>query len=114
VEDYYAILGVSSNSDQDAIKTAFRVNARKWHPDHNLDNKEEATQRFAEVSKAWSVLGDPRKRQIYNHQRHAQRALQGHAPRAFRSNEVAKLAAAIIGIGALNLLQNKFLQGKHF
>lgn len=60
--DYYATLGVSSDATQEQIKRAYRKLARELHPDVN---KEEGTEeRFREVTTAYEVLSDPKKRQV--------------------------------------------------
>jgi len=64
-KDYYAILGVSRNADNAAVKRAFRALARQLHPDVNPGNSE-AEQRFKEVNEAYAVLGDDEKRQMYD------------------------------------------------
>ncbi|KAK2720812.1 hypothetical protein QYM36_004625 [Artemia franciscana] len=48
------------------IKKSYRCLAMRWHPDKNPDNQEEATIRFQEISNAYEVLVDDKKRQIYN------------------------------------------------
>lgn len=63
-KDYYDILGVSRNADQKEIKKAYRKLARKYHPDINED--QEAEQKFKEVSEAYTVLSDPEKRKKYD------------------------------------------------
>ena len=60
--DYYAILGVGRDAGPEEIKRAYRRLARELHPDVNPDEK--ARQRFHDVSAAYEVLTDPRKRQI--------------------------------------------------
>ncbi|KAK4530361.1 hypothetical protein CCYA_CCYA04G1218 [Cyanidiococcus yangmingshanensis] len=64
--DYYKVLGVSKDADEAALKRAYRRLAMKWHPDKNPDNKELATRKFKEISEAYQVLVDPRKREIYD------------------------------------------------
>ncbi len=64
--DYYEILGVSRNATPDEIKAAYRRLAKKYHPDMNPDNKEEATEKFKELSEAYEVLMDPEKRALYD------------------------------------------------
>lgn len=67
-KDYYKVLGVSKDADQDAIKKAFRKLARENHPDANPGNADKA-ERFKEVSEANDVLSDPKKRKEYDQQR---------------------------------------------
>lgn len=54
--DYYEVLGVSKSASADEIKKAYRKLARKYHPDLNKDNAEEAEAKFKECSEAYSVL----------------------------------------------------------
>lgn len=69
--DYYDVLGVSKNADEAEIKKAYRKLAKKYHPDANPDNKEEAREQFKEVSEAYEVLSDSQKRQTYDQFGHA-------------------------------------------
>ena len=63
--DYYQMLGVSRDATQDEIKKAYRKLALKHHPDKNAGNPE-AEKKFKEVSEAYEVLGDQKKRQMYD------------------------------------------------
>lgn len=62
--DYYEILGVSKNASISEIKTAYRKQALKWHPDKN--KSAEAESKFKEINKAFEILSDPQKRQTYD------------------------------------------------
>ncbi|GAA4614052.1 molecular chaperone DnaJ [Actinoallomurus liliacearum] len=62
--DYYATLGVRRDASADEIKKAYRRLARELHPDVNPDP---ATQeRFKEITQAYEVLSDPKKREMYD------------------------------------------------
>ncbi|OGG02287.1 hypothetical protein A2W14_00985 [Candidatus Gottesmanbacteria bacterium RBG_16_37_8] len=63
-KDYYEILGVSKNSSAAELKKAYRKMALEWHPDRNKDPK--ATEKFKEINKAYEVLADPQKREVYD------------------------------------------------
>ena len=64
--DYYEVLGVSKNATDEELKKAYRRLAKKYHPDANLDNKEEAEKNFKEVNEAYEVLSDSQKRRMYD------------------------------------------------
>ena len=68
--DYYEVLGVDRSADEAAIKKAYRVLAKKYHPDANPGDKE-AEKKFKEASEAYAVLSDPEKRKQYDQFGHA-------------------------------------------
>ncbi len=74
--DYYEVLGVSKDADDGAIKKAYRVLAKKYHPDMNPGDAE-AEKKFKEASEAYAVLSDPEKRRQYDQFGHA--AFEGGA-----------------------------------
>ena len=68
--DYYEVLGVDRNADDAALKKAYRVLAKKYHPDMNPGDAE-AEKKFKEASEAYAVLSDPEKRRQYDQFGHA-------------------------------------------
>jgi molecular chaperone DnaJ len=68
--DYYEILGVNRDADEQAIKTAYRKLAHQYHPDKNHGNKD-AEEKFKEASEAYEVLSDGDKRARYDRYGHA-------------------------------------------
>ena len=68
--DYYEVLGVDKNADEAALKKAYRVLAKKYHPDANPGDKD-AEAKFKEASEAYAVLSDPEKRKQYDQFGHA-------------------------------------------
>jgi len=62
--DYYEVLGVPKSADQATMKKAYYQLAKKWHPDTNKDP--DAQKRFSEISAAYDVLRDEKKRAQYD------------------------------------------------
>ncbi len=62
--DYYKILGVQENADEETIKKAYRTQAKKYHPDKNKEPGAEET--FKKVSEAYDILGNQTKRNKYD------------------------------------------------
>jgi len=65
-DDYYKVLGLNRDATTDDIRKHYRKLSMKYHPDRNLDNKEECERQFKCIGEAYEVLSDDRKRQIYN------------------------------------------------
>src|SRR3954451_2671225 len=80
--DYYEVLGVPRDATPEAIKKAYRTQARKHHPDVNPGDKK-AEAKFKEAQQAYDVLSDAEKRALYD--RYGKAAFEGMAaagPRA--------------------------------
>jgi len=69
--DYYAVLGVARDAGEQELKSAYRKLALLHHPDRNPNNKEEAEERFKEITEAYGILADPQKRAAYDRYGHA-------------------------------------------
>ena len=65
-KDYYSLLGVTHSADTTVIRAAYKALAQKYHPDRHMDDESAAQQTMAELSEAYAVLSDPRKRSKYD------------------------------------------------
>ena len=61
-KNYYDVLGVDKKADQSEIKKAYRKLAHKYHPDKDSGDED----RFKEITEAYAVLGDAKKRAEYD------------------------------------------------
>lgn len=98
--DFYEILGIPRSAAEKEIKKAYRRLARKYHPDVNPGDKT-AEAKFKEVSEAYDILSDPKKKDLYDRFGHQAfeagfseggpgglgRAGQGARTRSFRSKD---------------------------
>ncbi len=69
-KDYYEILGISRDAEQEEIKKAYRKLTRQYHPDRNPDDPQ-ASDKFKEITEAYKVLSDPHKRAQYDRYGHS-------------------------------------------
>ena len=66
--DYYEVLGVDKNATAEELKKAYRKMAIKYHPDKNPGD-DEAVKKFREITEAYEILGDEKKRKEYDNKR---------------------------------------------
>jgi molecular chaperone DnaJ len=93
--DYYEVLGVARNADEQAIKKAFRGLARRLHPD--VSKEPDAEQRFREVTEAYEVLSSSETRALYDRYGHAGLRSGGFTPTHFDIGGLGDLFAAFFG-----------------
>ena len=65
-QDLYTILDLPKDSSEDEIKSKYRNLARMVHPDNHPNNKEEAEKQFQRLKMAHDILGDKKKREVYD------------------------------------------------
>lgn len=70
MRDFYEVLGVDRDANENDIKNAYRNLAKKWHPDRfstkSEEERKEAEEKFKEISEAYDTLSNPEKRQAYD------------------------------------------------
>lgn len=90
--DYYNVLKVKRDANDDDLKKSYRRLAMKYHPDKNpTTSKKEAEAKFKQISEAYDVLSDPRRRQIYD--QHGEEGLKSSdlpSPAAETASSAAK------------------------
>jgi molecular chaperone DnaJ len=90
--DYYEVLGVSRDCDEQTLKSAYRRLALKYHPDRNPDDNN-AEERFKQAAEAYGVLSDPQKRAVYD--RYGHQGLQGAGGAGFDPSQFADFSDII-------------------
>ena len=68
-KDYYQVLGIDRNADQQLIKEAYRKLAFQYHPDRN-EGKNDSVEKMKEINEAYAVLSDAEKRSHYDDMRY--------------------------------------------
>jgi len=98
-KDYYEVLGVGRDADDQALKSAYRKLAMEHHPDRNPDDHH-AEERFKEAAEAYSVLSDAQKRSAYD--RFGHQAVQGNGGGAgFDPGDLSDVLGDFFGLGDL-------------
>jgi molecular chaperone DnaJ len=93
--DYYELLGVARDADENTIKKAFRVLARKLHPD--VSTEPDAAARFREVTEAYEVLSSSETRALYDRYGHAGLRSGGFRPTPFDASGLSDIFSAFFG-----------------
>ncbi|MBV8845366.1 MAG: molecular chaperone DnaJ [Bryobacterales bacterium] len=97
--DYYEVLGVSRDADDQVIKTAYRKLALQHHPDRNPGSRE-AEEKFKEAAEAYSVLSDSQKRAAYD--RYGHQGVAGAAGGGFDATgfpDLGDILSDVFGFG---------------
>src|SRR5580692_3918089 len=94
--DYYEVLGVGRDADDQAVKSAYRRLALEHHPDRNPDNKD-SEERFKEAAEAYSVLSDPQKRSAYD--RFGHQGVQGAGSDGAGFTDLSDILGEFFGLG---------------
>jgi molecular chaperone DnaJ len=85
--DYYEVLSVSRDCDEQTLKAAYRKLALQYHPDRNPNNRE-AEEKFKEAAEAYAILSDSQKRASYDRFGH-QGVSNGAGPAGFDESAFA-------------------------
>jgi molecular chaperone DnaJ len=96
--DYYEVLDVPKDADDDAIKKSYRRLAMQYHPDRNVGDPQ-AEVRFKEAAEAFEVLRDPHKRQLYDRYGHAGLENGGGGTSPAGENPFRSFIESIFGFG---------------
>ncbi len=117
-EDYYKILGINRNASQADVRKAYRKLAREIHPDMNLEDKS-AKEKFQKVQRAYDVLNDPEKRDMYDRYGHSFESMGGGGqgwqtyqggPGGFQDIDIGQIFGQGGGGGAFGGFEDLFAQ----
>ncbi|MEO6774466.1 MAG: DnaJ domain-containing protein [Kofleriaceae bacterium] len=108
--DFYKALGVSDKATSDEIKKQYRKLAKQYHPDSTGGDKAKET-RFKELSNAYDVLGDPKKKKLYDEIRAGSARQPGMSGRGPGGATYTYETSGGPGVFDLNDLFGQFFQG---
>ncbi len=97
--DPYEVLGVARDADENAIKKAFRRQARELHPDVNSEDPE-AEEKFKEAAEAYEILSDAERRATYDRYGHEGLRSGGWSPTSDGFGSLSDLFDAFFGGGS--------------
>jgi len=97
--NYYRTLGISKSADGAQIKKAYRKLAIKYHPDRNKGDKK-AEKKFMDIAKAYEVLSDQKKRDIYD--RHGEEGLKQQEQHGGGGFDPSNIFSSFFGGGGFN------------
>jgi DnaJ-class molecular chaperone len=105
MRNFYDVLGVNADADDEQIKNAFHTLAKAFHPDLNADDAH-AERRFREIREAYSMLWDPRTRAAYDlglaHQRkRARRRVSSAAMMGFTTSMLSTIVISLVMVWLL-------------
>lgn len=106
--DYYEVLGINKNATKDEIKKAYRLLAKKYHPDNKVTGDET---KFKEIQEAYDILFDDNKRALYDQYGHAAFDKTGGGPGAGNPFENANFSGFGDGGVDLNDIFSSFFGG---
>ncbi|XP_041915209.1 LOW QUALITY PROTEIN: dnaJ homolog subfamily B member 5 [Alosa alosa] len=114
VKDYYSVLGVTPESNEDEIRRAYHKLALRYHPDKN--SEEDAEEKFKEIAEAYDVLTDSQKRNLYDRRDMKRPASKGDSSPPAKAHSSARFFNIDIDAGDFSDLFNPFLHrqgGQH-
>lgn len=91
MHDHYKTLGLSSAATREEIRRAYRVLARRYHPDVNPGGA--TAEKFRQISRAYEVLSDPEKRKQYDSERETEETFSSAFDRAHQAYRKQQAAA---------------------
>lgn len=105
--DYYETLGLKKTASDDEIKSSYKMLAKKWHPDRNQNNRDEAENKFKEISEAYTVLSDPKKKDLYD--KHGINGLKENENGMSQQDAMEMMMGGMGGLGGMvNMMMGGF------
>ena len=96
-EDYYELLGISTNATPKDIRTSYLTKAKYWHPDKNIHchNKTEVKNMVQKLGEAYSILSEPEKRREYDWKSGNQDPGKTNSPSFYYDDELGRYCCAV-------------------